>query len=287
MSVGHWQQYGGYEWLFNVVRQFVLAFLLLAIPASSLAASSVSAPHIRVSLLSELDAISSGGENWFGLLFEPDPDWHVYWKNPGDSGLPPTLDWQQSRGIASVGEFLWPNPDAIPVRILMNYGYKSVLLMFPVSLEQGRQDAAELALDVSWLVCKEDCIPGSGTLSLSLPTGHGQATPAAPLFEKTRAQIPAELPALGGSWSLDGDRVELEFYASRPVFDGIAELQAFPASPDVVDYSQAFGLNWRRNRLVISAVRNTYYQGYQGAMEWLLVAPGKKSWTIRVPHNSD
>ena len=47
--------------------------------------------HVEVELVAGHESVQPGSESFVGLLFKLDPGWHVYWKNPGDSGEPPTL----------------------------------------------------------------------------------------------------------------------------------------------------------------------------------------------------
>jgi len=49
-----------------------------------------------------------------GLSLQHQPQWHTYWKNPGDSGLPTQLSWQLSAGAAA-GQIAWPSPHALRV----------------------------------------------------------------------------------------------------------------------------------------------------------------------------
>ena len=51
-------------------------------------ASEVRADHVQAELLSDVSAIQPGKPFWLGVHLTVDPGWHVYWKNPGDAGLP-------------------------------------------------------------------------------------------------------------------------------------------------------------------------------------------------------
>lgn len=128
---------------------------------------------------------------WFGLLLQQEPQWHTYWKNPGDIGMATTLNWTLPPGVKA-GEVQWPQPQRFPIDDeITNYGYGgTVLLPVPVSIAPD-YDASQLriSLDVSWLACKVECIPGSGKLSLSVPTKHPIAEHAA-LFESTLQALP-------------------------------------------------------------------------------------------------
>ena len=61
------------------------------------------------------------------LRLKMKPGWHVYWQNPGDSGLPTTIDWKLPSGFAA-GPIQWPAPHALPAGPLINYGYEGEVL---------------------------------------------------------------------------------------------------------------------------------------------------------------
>jgi hypothetical protein len=50
---------------------------------------------------------------WVGLQLAHQPEWHTYWKNAGDSGLPTQLQWTLPPGV-SAGDIAWPVPKKIP-----------------------------------------------------------------------------------------------------------------------------------------------------------------------------
>ena len=138
---------------------------------ASEAEHTATGPHITVSLISEHRQLQAG-INWLGILLEPDSHWHTYWRNPGDSGEAPHIDWVLPDGVQA-GEIQWPIPQPIQVAHLVNYGYNAKsLLMVPVTVSvqaAKQQQTIAIAAKVSWLVCKEDCIPGWATLGARYP----------------------------------------------------------------------------------------------------------------------
>ncbi|HVK32018.1 MAG TPA: thioredoxin family protein, partial [Burkholderiaceae bacterium] len=113
------------------------------------------------------------------------PEWHTYWKNPGDSGLPTTLNWQLPAGVTA-GEIAWPTPTRLPVGPLVNYGYEGKLLLpVPLTLPADfKAEALDVKLSAQWLVCKDVCIPQQGEFALRVPAkastaGHAAAFAAA------------------------------------------------------------------------------------------------------------
>lgn len=158
----------------NTVAHFILISILSIILFASFASHgqevlSATGPHIKVDILTPNNQFVAG-ENQVGIYLQPDEDWHTYWRNPGDSGEAPSLIWSVPDDV-HVGEITWPVPQQIPVAHLVNYGYEgAVLLTVPITIPPHyvkQTSPLNLSVDLSWLVCKEDCIPGWATLSLS------------------------------------------------------------------------------------------------------------------------
>jgi len=91
------------------------------------------------------EGVVAGRPLWLGLALTHQPEWHTYWKNAGDSGLPTELAWQLPVGL-SAGEIAWPVPRKIPIGNLANYGYEgAVLLPVPVTVAPGFSQPRELS----------------------------------------------------------------------------------------------------------------------------------------------
>ena len=134
-------------------------------------AQEVYQAHTHVRLVSEQDAVVPGGTFWVGLDLILDDGWHVYWKNPGDSGLPPRIKWQLPSGIKA-GDIHWPYPQRINVGSLTSFVYEhEVFLLVPITVDENFQPSKDVNLHarVTWLACQNVCIPGRAELHLSLP----------------------------------------------------------------------------------------------------------------------
>lgn len=164
-------------------------FLLISFLCGDLFAEPVYQAHTRVELVAETDQIRPGTKFYAGVLFRMDPEWHVYWKNPGDSGMTPVFKWDLPEGI-SAGEISWPIPEKIDLPPLSSYGYEGeVLLAVPMQVSSVFNPAlpAVIRLKVEWLACKVECIPGQADLEMTTPfESH------ADLFKKTKAHYPLQ-----------------------------------------------------------------------------------------------
>ena len=185
---------------FCSVLLFSCAAGLFALPFSN----SAEAPHVHVQLVAPDDQIYPGGANRVGLYFKLEQGWHVYWKNAGDSGEPPRIRWTLPGGVTA-GPMQFPAPRRLPLGPLMDFGYENEVL-FPVKLDVAptvKQGKAVLHAKVSWLVCREVCIPGKAELETTLgllptapPAQSGSALDAG-LMSRFEKLLPLPLPPAG------------------------------------------------------------------------------------------
>jgi thiol:disulfide interchange protein DsbD len=167
---------------------------MMARPAA-VAAAQVPKDLVKAELLADVSAVKPGEEFTLGVLLKIKPEWHIYWKYPGDAGLATTVKWKlpDASGAGAQPELRFP----LPVRFdqpgdVVGYGYKDeVLLTARVKAPSGSAgESKEFAADVSWLVCEKVCIPGKAKLALSIPLA-AKTTPAnQELFGKWVAQLP-------------------------------------------------------------------------------------------------
>ncbi|WOX05211.1 protein-disulfide reductase DsbD family protein [Microbulbifer pacificus] len=139
-----------------------LVYFCAAVSVSQAQAQdTASGDHVRVRWLAP-EQFGPATET-IGFYFDVDPGWHVYWRNAGDSGAAPRFDFVGASG--EVGEIQWPSPVRLPIEHLTNLGYEDdVAYLFSVTPDAPRM---ELVVNLEWLVCKVDCIPGYGNMSLS------------------------------------------------------------------------------------------------------------------------
>lgn len=164
--------------MLNLTTRF-LVFLYFILPPAVFAAP-IQADYATVELISEYDAIVPGQSFDLAVRFDLEEHWHIYWKNPGASGLSTTIDWVLPESIEA-GEVRWPAPERIQLGGLMNYGYEEeavfiVTLQAPEDLKLGSDLA--ITANLFWLICKETCLPGEAALDLVLPVAS-KAEPSA------------------------------------------------------------------------------------------------------------
>lgn len=211
----------------------------------------VTTPHVRAELVAHApDGVAPGAPVWLGLRITHQPEWHTYWKNAGDSGLPTELAWTLPAGV-SAGEIAWPVPRKIPIGTLANYGYEGTVLL-PVPLEVastfqpplalGNSPAAlDVRLKASWLVCRKECIPEEGEFSLSLPLAGSTALHKAD-FDAARAAEPQPL-AKPGSVEVSGNALQVRLEGLPAAAQG-KTLEFFPETPELIHTAAVSGKDW-------------------------------------------
>lgn len=222
--------------------------------------TAVTTPQVRAELLAYApDGLAPGQEAWLGLRITHRPEWHTYWKNPGDSGLATSLQWTLPAGLES-GDIQWPTPHKLPVGPLMNYGYEGTLLL-PVPLHVGQGfDAtqAEIRLRADWLVCKEVCIPESGEFRLTLPGRASSGTEHAAVFQAAKQAVPTPLEAARTVARFDGYALSLEVEGLPASWQGRG-VEVFSEQEGVVDHAAPTTAQWDgavwRSRVALSPQR--------------------------------
>ena len=175
---------------------------------------------------------------WVGLQITHAPEWHTYWKNAGDSGMPTELQWTLPPGVMA-GDIAWPLPKKIPIGHLANYGYEGTVLL-PVPLIITPQykpgvlaDALDVKLKATWLVCRKECIPQDGEFALKIPLRSSTALNGA-AFDAALKSQPADVAgAHQVALKDDGKRLAVRV-AGLPVDVRGQPLELFPESPGVV-----------------------------------------------------
>lgn len=179
-------------------------------PSSAMAASAppVKVPGADVILMA---GSVSGTTADAGIELKLAPGWKTYWRYPGDSGVPPTLDWSGSQNVARV-EMEWPAPKRFADGGGgFSIGYKGSVL-FPLKVELKDKDKpARLVLAFDFAVCEALCMPARADLAVTFgdPGAEGARIAAA------RAALPVERP-LGAAEPTSVRRIEIDASSQPP-----------------------------------------------------------------------
>lgn len=146
------------------------------------------------------------------------PGWKTYWRDPGSSGIPPTLDLDQSRGVA-LESFRFPPPIRVDDGYAIWAGYTAPV-RFPLTLRRTVSGDAGIEAIAFVGVCDKICIPFQADLTVELP----ENATVSDTDKRIVAEAIALLPEAAGvdfkleSAAFNVERAQLEISAILPAF---------------------------------------------------------------------
>lgn len=222
-------------------RLVKFAAVLLALIAGTGAAYADTSPWDRTDfaaarLISAVTATGDATRLPLGLEFELQPGWKIYWRTPGDAGLPPIPDWSESDNVATV-TMDWPVPERFEIFDIGTLGYEG-RVVFPLTVTPETPGAPiTLRGGIDYLACSDICIPGRATLSLHLPAGVSGSGAQAHLIDRYAASVPVTDAALAGlsvtaaAIRMDADRGLLVDIAVRALGGALSTPDIFVEGP--------------------------------------------------------
>ncbi len=181
-------------------------FALVAPPALAQSAAEAEAKaaaepvYVTPHLVANTTGVVAGEKFKIGVHLDMAPDWHTYYKEPGDAGMKTSIEWQLPPGFTA-SELIWQKPEKFVDAGIVTYGYHDKVLLAsevtaPADLKAGTM--LTFKAKVKWLSCKDICLPGKGDVSLQIPVvSKAVASPQA-----------AEFDALGGGFNGTGKVLE-------------------------------------------------------------------------------
>ena len=160
----------------------------------------------KVKLLLSHDTIKPGSTVTAGLELTMDDGWHTYWINPGEAGIATDVEWTLPKGVTA-GSIQWSMPDKFTALGSIGYGYhdKTILLVPLVIASDIALGQATISGKVSWLECKELCIPRDQQVSATLViAGTAKVSAAAAELDVTKKKLPKADPRLAVKAWWDG-----------------------------------------------------------------------------------
>ena len=241
-----------------------------------------SSPHSEAELVSEVASIAPGEPFTVALRLEMEEGWHSYWKNPGDSGEPTSIDWSLPSGF-EVGAIQWPYPHRIDTSMLTSYGYSDeVLLLTTLTPPEDLEPGTSLTLDAraEWLICADICLPAHGDVQLTLPVTASSPDPGA--GAEAIAQSRAKLPKTVDAWTVQAARSSGSYTLALTSTDDrrldLEGAQFYPLEEQVLDHAAPQPVSQEGSTSLIALQQSSYASSPADSLEGVLVAPEGQSW---------
>src|SRR3954454_1075598 len=102
-----------------------------------------------------------------GIAIQLQDGWKTYWRNPGDSGVPPRFDFSKSDNVEAV-TVLWPAPMKFDDGAGgFSLGYKKQVVLPLRIVAKNNDKPVTLRAHLSYAVCDKLCIPVEATSELT------------------------------------------------------------------------------------------------------------------------
>lgn len=122
------------------------------------------------------------------LQIEPQPGWITYWREPGQSGIPPQVTLAPESGV-TLEKTGYPTPKQITVGNIQEIGYDAPVTL-PLDFRVAGKVPAKLELTAFIGLCKDICIPFQAEYSLPLPAGEQPTAHELALLDAAKASLP-------------------------------------------------------------------------------------------------
>jgi thiol:disulfide interchange protein len=174
----------------------IIGFILICW-VLSLTALTTRAAHTQAQLILSASTAKPGDTILAAVHLTMETGWHTYWRNPGEAGQATEIKWQLPPGVTA-GAIQWPLPKKLPPAEVTTYGYEDeTVLIIPLTLDKSLAPGpVNLAAHVSWLECKDSCIPAAQDVSATLTIGR-QTVPSDDALLITTWQAKVPKPATG------------------------------------------------------------------------------------------
>lgn len=223
--------------------------LALAIGGSSIALSLSLSPALSLesnwaeteggSMRLVIDPVPRADGSIAGFLdIALDPGWKTYWRDPGSAGIPPTLDFSQSRGI-TFEKMAYPPPVRVDDGYAIWAGYTAPV-QFPLTFRRTASGEAEIRAMAFIGICEKICVPFQAELMVQLPEQLIGQDAVKPAVDSAFAHLP-EKPASDfnlGTITINTETKLLEIAARLPAFrpSGVTP-QLFIAGPQGIAFA--------------------------------------------------
>ena len=257
----------------------LVAAVLIGTGAASLSAQAVRQPFATAELVSARDTIAPGAKWLVALRLVADPGWHSYWRNAGDAGSPPTVEWKLPEGFEA-GPLLFPEPDLIETPPLAAYGYYEEALFLteitaPRSLPAGREVRIEGF--ATWVVCEEECVPGEAMLGRTVFTGSPVEGGRNSAWHSRLRGVFDAIPRPRAEWKVAAHSTDGGYLIRIDPPEGfersLSEVQFFAGEGGVIEHASPQPVERADGEYRLAIERSAYATESAGRLEGLLISP--------------
>ncbi len=254
----------------------ILFFALALMGFEAVGQEAAKGSKVVAELLFQSETIAAGKPFWAAVSLKPKAPWKIYWRNPGDTGLPTQLQWQLPFGWRAE-DTRWPVPMRFEFQGLVSFGYdrEAVLLAKihpPANLEA--RESFPLGATVSWLACHDICVRGGIKLSRNLQVGSASGGGKFLSGERISAalsRLPMKPASLKSRFEIREGNLLLTVSAQEGLFENTTGVLLLPMESGLVSASNRIDAQWSPKRLEIVAALEEAGRQSLGATQALMI----------------
>jgi thiol:disulfide interchange protein DsbD len=258
---------------------------MLAI-AIALVLSRAQAGPVDAQLVASVSAVKAGEPFLAAVVFHCDPDWHLFWQNPGDVGKPPTIVWKLPSGWTA-GEIQWPTPERFVNKQQVSYGYSggTILLVTITPSADAKAGPATIAATAAWTAMKTELVSGSQNLHLGLTVMPVKSGPHR-IWGDRLAAAQAAMPQAIEGWKLEASAIKDGYLLKvtppeKQNFDqGLPRV--YGSDPGVLDAAYPIAMMVRDDGSFWLAIKQATPVKPTDRLRGLLVAPPGTKWKDQI-----
>jgi len=216
---------------------------------------------VHIEILHENATIEEGKPFSLIVRLNIDDKWHTYWKNPGDSGMPVSIDWTLPEGF-EVKAIHWQAPERFDHDAVVGFGYEKEMVLLvdmqaPAKLTQGLTTSSQIPLSatVNWLACSDmNCLPGNTEIATTLTvSAEKPLAKSGEYFKEIRETLPATNDWDIKAHAADNNSIQLKIQAPKEHQNLYTSSYFCPEESDVIDHKAP-------NTFEVSKDQDCHYQ---------------------------
>lgn len=241
---------------------------------------------IDIKIISEYRNLNYGN-NKIGVLIAIKKDWHIYWKNPGDAGLPTEIIWKIPENI-QISKPKMPTPKKFSFSDMASYGFDNeTMFIYDLFIPKDyAKNDLNLEIDLNGLICKEKCLPVNEKSAALFKIGNDKSLSK---FSKYFDKYEKKIPAKNSNFNLSAKQKDEFIYITINNIDKNDEIEIFPYESTIFKTGYNQNPEYENNKYKLTMKLDEYRINEPNKIIGLLVIKNNektKSFEINVPINN-
>lgn len=238
-----------FYWLKNNMHHFkkLLSFIFIGLfifpNISNAIVISKNTDKVNATIITDKDIMSSKSSLYVLIKLEMKNDWHTYWRNPGDAGLPTKIKWKLPNGY-NHKILAWTTPTKFNYSNLLQYGYNKTayikVKIYPENYE-NKNLGNNFEFGIEWLACKDLCVPELVEFKFYIPVEERDPVINEnwdTIIDDADGSFPRKIKNIKALYGYKDDNIILNIYSDEFNFrKNNKKIYFYPYDREIIEYS--------------------------------------------------